>query len=228
MRRIFTTILLLVFIGSMTSCRKNRLDPYSGGEGPQYFPVKLGSSWIYQVDSIHYDKKFSNRNDTFAYQVRHVIESEFVDNEGKINQSFTRYISSDTQNWKVNGSFSVSISPENVVRNFENKKEIILKFPIQEFDFWDGNSLNLMPLQEFEYSSVYTSMGVNGQVFDSTCTVLHENVLNRVQTFFEENSYAKHVGLIYRKWIRIDEKDIDTEEPMKGSMAVYQLIRFEE
>lgn len=227
MNRTLQVVLLSTILLTAFSCRKNRLDPYTGGQGPSYFPLKIGHSWTYAVDSIKYNEKFGRDNDTFHYQVRNVIESEFVDNEGMINQSFTRYLSSDTSNWRVNGSFAVRMSAQNVVLNRHNAKKIILKFPIQEFDFWDGNSLNSSPLTEFEYLNVHVPRLVNGQMYDSTCAVVQENVLNRVQTFYEEHVYASNFGPIESKLIRIDEKDIDTEKPVNGFEVHYQLIAFD-
>jgi len=221
---IFTAFL---FLFGSNACRKNRLDPYTGGVGPGYFPTNIGSSWVYQVDSIHYDKKFSPRPDTFQYWIKNTIESEFVDHEGKFSQSFTRYYSADSVNWTIDGTFSVQRSASGVIRNQNNFKEIILKFPIQEFDFWDGNSLNSSQLKEFEYLTVHVPKTIKGIDYDSTCSVLHENILNRVQTYYKENTYAMDIGLVHRKDIQIDEKDIDTEEPKKGSHVIYQLISFE-
>ena len=228
MKRIVLHFLLITILVGSQSCRKNRLDPYTGGDGPEYYPLAVGNAWIYQVDSIKYNAKFGEDNDTFSYQIRNEISGEYLDNEARLNQSITRYISRDTQNWTVDGSFSILMSNLNVVRNFNNKKEIILKFPIQEFDFWDGNGLNNSTLREFEYKTVHRPYAINSKMYDSTCTVLHQNVLNRVQTFYEEFVYANHVGPISHTLIKIDEKDIDSGEPQNGFQVQYNLISFEE
>jgi hypothetical protein len=228
MRQILNFFLIAFLAFGLGSCRKNRLDPYVAGVGPSYFPLKVGHSWTYKVDSIHYNKKFGTSNVEYEYQVKNVIESEYIDNEGKLNQSITRYIRFDSLKWNINGSFSVRMGALNVVRNFQNRKEIILKFPIQEFDFWDGNGLNNSPLREFEYKSIHIPMTVNMQLFDSTCTVIHQNISNKIQTYYEENSYASGTGLVFRRWVNIDDKDIDSGEAMDGSEVTYELIEFEE
>jgi hypothetical protein len=228
MRQIATFFLTAIFIFGMISCRKNRLDPFTSGDGPSYFPLKLAYSWTYRVDSIHYNKKFGNANELFQYQIKNIVDNQYIDDEGKVIQSVTRYISFDSTNWRINGSFSVRLDTFNVIRNFNNTKEIILKFPIQEFDFWDGNGLNNSPLREFEYKSIHIPMTVNSLLYDSTSTVIHQNIENRVQTFYEENTYAAGVGLVYRQWIDVSEKDIETDEPMDGSEVTYELIKFEQ
>jgi hypothetical protein len=227
MNRLFTVLVLSIVIFAASSCRKNRLDPYIGGDGPSYYPLKIGNSWTYQVDSIKYNEKFGRENDTFTYQIKNVIESEFIDNEGKINHSFTRYVSHDTANWTVDGSFAIRMTALNVVKNYNNTKEIILKFPIQEFDFWDGNSLNNSPIREFEYESVHAVLSTSNAVYDSTCTVIHQNVENKVQSFHEKHSYASQIGPVASTITRIDEKDIDSGTPTNGYAVEYELIAFE-
>jgi len=70
----FLLILLL------PACKKNTIQidyKYS------YFPLEIGHTLIYELDSILYSPLYINGRDTVHWELKEVVESKFIDVEGR-------------------------------------------------------------------------------------------------------------------------------------------------
>ncbi len=73
MKITLTAVLLFTLIFS--SCKKE--EPEMTDRGYSYFPYRVGSMHIYDVDSTVYDD-FDTSVTTYKYQLREIIESTIV------------------------------------------------------------------------------------------------------------------------------------------------------
>ena len=79
----------------------------------------------------------------------------------------------------------------------ENERYIKLIFPVASGQAWNGNAYNSLGEQDYQYGNVNVPYSVNGLNFDSTATVLQDDIVpdsNLVQVRIEEEMFAKHVG----------------------------------
>jgi hypothetical protein len=59
----------------------------------------------------------------------------------------------------------------------------------------------------FTYTSVNAPATVNGHFFDSTAVVSEVNNQNLINDVLCSETYARHVGLVYRQWEVINKQD---------------------
>ena len=134
--------LLAAFSLSEIGCRKNELEPKPNDIGYGYFPLEIGNTWVYQVDSIDYDA-FAKTIDTFSFLVKQVVVDSIVDNQG-VRGSIVELFRTDS----LNGTFS--FDRRLTKRIAEARAEIIdssvrvinLVFPPTLYKFWDANVYN--------------------------------------------------------------------------------------
>ena len=187
------------------SCKKEQQPVvYTGHD---YFPNNVGHYVIYQCDSIIVNP-FSKKTppfDTFQYQIKEVIDSLFLNNQGQLTQRIVRYKRADTSTLP----WSNILTPEKVwtgtllsnmaVRLEDNINYIKLVFPMSLNQQWNGNAMNTIGTWNYQYTTLNIPAIVNGISFDSTLTVLQQkdSSLDGYQYYVEQ--YAAGVGLIYRK-----------------------------
>jgi hypothetical protein len=212
--------LAIIFISIFSSCKeKQQITPYTGFN---YFQAEVGSWVIYDVDSIVYDG-FTNKVDTFYYQIRELIESEFTDNSGRtalrIERSFRK---SDTINWAISQIWSAAITESRAERTEENIKYMKLIFPVRRGRTWNGNAFNTLGEQLYRYIETHQSEEINGIAFDSTLTVLQIDNFNLIETTQASEKYATNVGMVYKEWI-----DLKTEVngSIKEGLKLYYRVR---
>lgn len=176
--------------------------------GYDYFPNKVGHYIIYECDSIvHLGSGYGNK--TYRYQIKEVIDSIYNNNQGQPTQRIVRYKrTSDTIPW------SNILTPEKVwtgtllsnmaTRLEDNYNYIKLVFPASSNEAWNGNNLNTLGAQNYQYTSLnvpYTLTSVNTKTvsqFDSTLTVLEQkdSGFDFYNYYFEQ--YAAGVGMVHR------------------------------
>lgn len=209
---LFSSFLLLSSFFS--SCKKDK--PASSPDlGYAYFPLRIGSWIIYDVDSVVHDD-FKDTVFTYNYQVKELIESKYTDNAGKEIYRVERYKRNTPQDtWVISDVWASHINASRAEKFEENTWYVKLIFPVKENAKWNGNSFNSMDEMEYEYTEVNASASMNGNSFDSVLTVLQADELNAISKLFSEEKYAVNVGLIYREYISLDlQKDSGLELTM--------------
>jgi len=194
-KKILIPIVLLLFV---FSCKKETelVDLYY-----DYFPVNTGMWIIYDVDSIAYND-FTHTIDTFDFQVKEIIASEFIDNEGRLTQRIERYYKAVPDSlWQLKNVWASNRTEKTAERLEENIRYIKLIFPITKGAKWDGNIANVNDEVKYEYKDIHTTYSVNSVALDSCLFVQHENELTLFSHKFAEEVYAKHVGKVYGKYI---------------------------
>ena len=108
--------------------------------GKDYYPVKVGATWVYAYDSIIYLRQF-NRIDTVRGQLRETIESVSSVLSQDTTYRLVRHIRADEQSpWEVADVWSLTLEERKLIRNEENLPFIRLIFPPTVGAEWDGNA----------------------------------------------------------------------------------------
>ncbi len=223
----FCTSLLLValLVASITSCKKKSTS--TPAKAADYFlSLQVGKSATYRLDSLNF--YFYGQLDTItSYLAKDSVESSYIDASGQTNWLVTRYISDTTGIlWSPHQTYIVNADSRNLQMTEDNLRFIKLSSPIIEGSSWNGNVyLPYNPYKDFfqfTFSDgnhlnmnnwVYTYQDVNKPYtagatgYDSTITVMQENTSTNVPILDPNNfasrthwseTYAKHIGLVYR------------------------------
>ena len=161
--------LLLVFFNSCKEETKTISDT-----GKDYYPITVGSSFIYTVDSFLYDG-INKRIDSSSTVMRDEVVQLLTDSAGENYFLIQRSIQIDSITYDVFLSFASYIYPGSVQSNLYNSREVRMSFPITAFKNWDGNLYNNKAFEEFTYENIQEAFEVNGQVFDNTVTWVSSN-----------------------------------------------------
>ncbi len=220
----FFVSVLMIF--SIVACGSKYEDYKIDDSGKRYFPLEVGNTWTYSVDSIIYDNQ-GLEVDTFHYTIKEVVTDSFVDGAGETNYTISRY-KKDGENWVENQGWYGLLTEKHAIRIEDNLRFIKMIFPVQKDVCWDGNSFidseNIIvkiagePIKMYDnwrygYVQVDTSLTINGIEYNSVHTVVECDTENRLNRRFSEAKYAENVGLVYRKMIILDTQNSSNTEP---------------
>lgn len=202
MNKKFTNIIFCLAIISLFSfiysCKKREIEA-PVDVGYSYFPTKIGNFIIYQVDSIVYND-FTGTVDTFNYQLKELIESDFIDNQGRKTQRIERYNrANDTSLWILKDIWYANLTNTTAEKVEENVRYIKLVFPIKLKQEWNGNAYNYLDPEIYKYSDLYRPYDTTNVHFDSTITVVQREELNLILDDYAIEIYAKNIGLVFKK-----------------------------
>jgi len=168
-----------------------------------YFPIKTGTWVAYNVDSIAHND-FTLTVDTFNFQVKEIIESQFLDNEGRPTQRIERYYRNNADSsWTLRNVWVANRTERDAEKVEDNIRYIKLIFPVVKNAKWNGNSANTLDEVRYEYKNIHSAYTLNSMNFDSCLVVQHENELSLFSDKFSEEVYANHIGNIYRKYVNL-------------------------
>jgi len=198
----FRFLFVIILITTLfSSCKKDTEEPVEMGY--KYFPVNTGHWVIYKVDSISYND-FTGDIDSFRYQIKEYVESVFIDNSGRTSQRLERYIRySDTAEWIIKDVWFETLTASSAERVEENLRMVKLIFPVEESQTWNGNAFNMLDAQTYKYQEVHTPATINNIYLDSTVTVLQKSFFPIIGEYFEQEIYAAHIGMVYKKYVSL-------------------------
>ncbi len=174
----------------------------------EYFPVNVGHSVIYEVDSIVHDD-FTGTVDTFYYQIKEYFESTFIDDSGKETIRLERYIRNDeNEDWDIKNVWMARRITSRAEKVEENIRYIKLAFPLRINKRWNGNAYNFKEEQTYTITDLHHSYSINDLNFDSVATVLQKDEKTLISEKYQTEKYAKNIGLIYKEYIDL-KKDVD-------------------
>ncbi len=211
---------VLVFFAAATffiaSCDKN-IDTVVDS-GTTFIPLATGQYIIYHIDSIYFND-FTERSDTFNFQLKEEIGDTFTDLSGNLSFRLNRYTRSDTtpkntSPWIFKNVWSVTKFKDHFDRVEESFRFTRLKFPVVEGGKWNGNAYNTIDPWVYEYSKVGKKYKLPGVAFDSTATVVEIDDELQISKKYYEEVYAKHIGLVYRKVIDVESQESGSAIPI--------------
>ena len=230
----------------LTSCEK-QVDEFESPAIEDYFPVAIGKSITYKLDSSVYIN-FGTQKDTRSYIVKDSIEGQATDLIGRPTFRVARYFQDQSNPSMWTNRFTYFITPEiqsiEVIEN--NLRFIKLIQPIKNEVTWNGNRhLPEEPFNQFDFTSsdhsqlgnweyqlegVGDALTIGNLTFDNTITVtgtandstnfpLVDPNGPGYRTVWNE-SYAAGVGLIYR---RISFEEYQPPNPSNGFFTGFEV-----
>lgn len=192
--------------------------------GFEYFPLKIGNTWVYEMDSISFDN-FESKIDTHHYFVQLVIEDSIVQTNGSLFTVVRSTKSDSVSPWTFHSRLTFSRIGNYAQVNESNESTIKLLFPLQLYNYWDGNLYNSRNEQRFEITDLHVPYRGRHVAVDSSLTVLQIDVKNSLQRFYSSEIYGKNIGMLYRKHVEKRSQTIGQEIP-KGFDLTYELKSF--
>jgi hypothetical protein len=217
-------IIIIALVVTITSCKKTI--HYPANPLSNYFlTLQVGKYVTYRMDSLNF-YYYGQLDTVTSYWAKDSVEKSIVDASGATVWLVTRYLS-DTlgDGWTPTITYTVAPSTQTIDVTENNLRFIKLAFPMDAGFSWTGNTyLPYAPYQDFFSFSDYNNLTLggwnyvydsvnrpftvsNGVTFDSATTILQIADSTNVpiidpgsfasSTYWSE-TYAKHIGLIYR------------------------------
>ena len=224
LRTLIPLSIALIFV---VSCGKNETETLEI-KGKEYYPLAIGKSVIYNVDSVVYDPQPVGppEIDTTYWQFREDIIDTFKGVDGnlqyKIEISQRRR---GTTAWSISRVLSASITEQYALRDDGNLRFIKFPFGFIERTTWDGNIFTdpsvkfivandkIEPFSK-KWNYIIDSYGkpetIGGKAFDDVLTVVAKTdpkILTETRTLTEK--YAKGVGLVFKELKILDTQKLD-------------------
>lgn len=217
-------VLLFTVLVFLFSCNEKADEQVNLGY--DFYPYQVGSWVIYEVDSVFYDD-FTGNTYTYHFYLKEFFESEFIDDEGKKNFRLERYIKwDDTSDWVLRDVWYVHKNSMRVEKIEENIRFVRLIFPVKENQAWDGNAMNSLDEQIYQYKNVDKIYAIDEVFsFDSTVTVVQNKVQNLLEEKDQWEVYARGIGLVYKEYKDVG-KELTTGQIKKGVHYRWKIVQW--
>ncbi len=211
---LYTLLLLLV------SCGKRTIEEINTdvSEQQKYFPLAIGQSIDYQVDSITIVTLATGvTRDSSTTFIRETITDTLRDTEGHLQWKVERFErTADSLPWKIERIWTAEITDQKAVRTEENLRFLRLVFPMTKRSEWNGNlwidpnrtikvadqSIRPFTNWNYEVDSIDIPRQVGAFSFDSVLVVTEVDDENVIEKRLSRTIYAKNIGLVYKEqWI---------------------------
>ncbi|MCK5857542.1 MAG: hypothetical protein KAG64_08630 [Bacteroidales bacterium] len=212
----FFFFLTMAFVLTLWSCSKKVED--APDMGSDYFPVEKGLFVSYQVESIIWDDN-NQTVDTTYYQVQTVIDTQFVDNEGRVSHRWLRFIKTDTTQWAYDHSYAFTKTNSRLETVEGNNRYMRMAFPVRLGATWDVNAFNTEDKLKAKYIDVDAPKKIGSKNFEKCTIAILEDNSSLINEYYKEDIYARGVGLVQRIDKHIDKKF--TGEIVKGYKHTY-------
>lgn len=189
------------------SCKKD-VSSIPPDLGYDYYPGKIKSYIVYDVDSVVYHQLGQNGSgsDTvyYKFQIKEVMDSLITDNQNRPTIKIIRYkkiysptIPYSQMSWTLQDVWVANKNATNVEVVEENIRYTKLAFPAGLNIAWNGlANADSTPPQKFRYTTFDSPLTINGNNFNKTTkiTQLYQGNKLYYQNYYEK--YARGVGLI--------------------------------
>jgi hypothetical protein len=191
----FKNLFFWLLITLLFSQCSEDIKPTDAAIGREYYPVKVGNYWIYDVVETRVS---NNKYDSLKYQIRELIDTVYRNaaNEITYRVKYSRKKNSDPD-WTNDSLLMLNKSLSDVRRTQNNFKTISLIFPVQEGKQWKPNAFNTRDVEDYYYTGVNQPFVLNNVTYDSTITVVQGEPDLTVLDDRKE-VYAYKTGLIYK------------------------------
>lgn len=229
--------LIVFLVASILVCSCEKDQPVPTEPGYDYFPTELGHYCIYDVDSTVYDD-FTGDTFYYQYQVKEILESYFIDNEGRTAIRVERYrrdyndsIAINAIPWHLSRIWSFTRTTERGEKTEENIRYVRLTFPVKKEERWNGNAFNNQQEWNYKYTATDVPYSLNNMNFDSTLVVQQLYRVNGLEHREYVERYAKHVGLIEKTVIDVKDNTVNLSVPLldrieSGVIYTIRLIEY--
>lgn len=212
-------IILLLLITTIFSCKPQYKDIHVDYH-EDYYPLEVGMTKIYEVDTIKYSPVYEDGKKSFRTELMETITGTFTDAGGREAfriERFTR--EGPTKPWSpIN--FHYAVKDKSHVELVENNLRFIkMSFPLRLGATWNGNAYiaadndTFAFYQDWEYevTTIHGPANVKGIDYDSTVTVLEVDDENLLERRYSVAQFAKNTGLIFREQYNL--RIVDSQLP---------------
>jgi hypothetical protein len=244
MARFITISCILLSIAACTKTQTDDLPKI----GQNYFPLQIGRTLTYDVDSIIYDPQpnKSVKIDTLRWQIREVVRDTFRDNTNLLTyRTELTQRRRGTTTWLIAKTVTEAIANDQILRGEDNLRYI--KFPLAfiEKTTWNGHIFNnenakftiadeiLLPFSKKWTHRIETfqkSEKIGNKTYDDVLTIIGQTTATSlIEKRYMLEKYAKNVGLVYREWHILDTQKTDAaiaweKRAEKGVIVVQRII----
>jgi len=226
MRKLNIFLIIISGIFFFYSCGST-LDSYQNSDtGAEYFPLEIGNTWIYSVDSIVYDLD-GTVVDTIHDIVKEKITNTFTDEEG-IKTFVLERSSQKDADWVVRDIWSASLNKTQAIRTEDNLRFIKMSFPVNKNKSWDGNayidtqnqivkiageSIKMYEQWYYRYLDIDIEETIGENTYDNVVVVQQVDKETKLEKRYSEEKYAKNIGLVYKKMIILNTQNNNETVP---------------
>lgn len=209
--------LLFLFLLALTACDEEP-DTFPADLGYAYYPLEVGQTRVYQVDSIIYDVATGGISaDSSSSFLREVVtevrENERGDSVYTIQRSYRDSVGRPWQPLKV---FTETFERQEnrIIRTEDNLQFIQMVFPVRENRDWNGNvffdefvtvsvggeSVEMFKGWDYEYERTDLDTSFLGTSYSEVVHLVKADTdpFNLIETRQADEYYAPGVGLIAR------------------------------
>jgi hypothetical protein len=239
------SILIISTIIILNSCG-TKIDPYTNDfNGAEYFPLEIGNTWIYSIDSVIYDNK-GKKIDTINHLIKEFISGTFEDNKGNTYFIIERSLKAGKY-WNTTDTWYAYLDENKAIESEENLKFIKMIFPIRENASWDGNAyfdsdntivriagepIKIYKDWEYYYLSTTQAEDIGENHYENVTTVVQADKENSLEKRYSIEKYAKGTGLIYKNMVILNTQKTGEpntpweEKAEEGFILTQKLISF--
>lgn len=216
----YVQFVALVTILLVSSCDKSENLPQPD-LGLNYFPLKLSSTTIYNVDSLVYSD-FTNTITTFQFLIKDSTAKKIIDAQGDEAYILERYKKIAGKDWVFQKIIAKKIAHNRAEEFVDNHRYVRLVFPVTLKANWNGNLYNSAVAWPHTITTIDEPLTFGALKLDSTVTVKQYDEVNLIRQDIYSETYAKNVGLV-RKEVKAVDKDISTQKIKRGYHYTMQL-----
>jgi hypothetical protein len=197
-------IILLLLAGGLWQCTE--VTDLSNDIGREYYPVKVGNYWIYDVSETTFTNQFlQDPADSITYQVRERVDTVFRNQAGELTYRVIRSRRSQAgEPWSQDSVVTINKSASDLRYTRDNLKTVKLIFPPAENKKWNGNAFNAREPEEFSFTQVSQPFSLGDSTYNNTVRVVQAWNENLVELDDRHEVYALGIGLIYKRIIDFD------------------------
>ncbi len=231
-------VFMLVLLFSVSSCRKKEEESVAAIDlGKAYYPETLGKFVVYDVDSTWYNE-LTFQPTTVKYRIKEKFTQVFTDNENKPAIRIERYIKLfnpakpyDSIPYTIKDVWQANVSDKSVEVVEENIRYVKLVFPIKEGQTWKGNVRNTLSERTYKIEYSDRSENINGVALNQVLSVKQIDFPTLISYQYEQEKYAKGVGLVYREIKDIYSNTVVAGVPIenrieKGIIYIQKLVSY--
>lgn len=188
------------------SCKKEDvIIPFNPKEDFNYYPMNVGSYIEYDVEYIFWND-FDHTIDTSNYVLREFIESMVVNYTGDTLYRIERNTKDNSDSvWSVSRIWYSGYEDNFAFKVEENVKYVKLVVPVKENYKWEGNIFNDLESKSYSYIFIDRPMQLNNLSFSKCAKILQDDFETLINKDYEEEIFARNIGLIYKKQIHVDK-----------------------
>jgi hypothetical protein len=211
------------------ACGKDEFVP--ADRGLNYFPIRVGSTWIYDVNETVYSEVSAPKEST--YRLRLLVSDSIVNSAGSITYVVNRTRQTIGEStWSAVDTWSVRKDDREVIVTEGNISFKKLMFPTRNGLAWNGNEYNTLGEDEYSMGEYDGDHDLGGMTFENVIQVEQESNEDFIVFLDErEELYAKEIGLVRQSVTQLNycttENCIGQQKIKSGKTYLQVLFSYE-